>query len=79
MITYGSNLMTKADADAFVLANPTESDQITLKEISSDYDLYEVQVIDVQGLGSTAYASLLVYEGPLPELVLPETTTDEDI
>ena len=74
MITYGSDLMTKANADIFAADHNVE-----IKEISLEQDLYEVVIVDIQGVGQSAYADMLVFAETLPylELVVEEETEDE--
>lgn len=75
MITYGSDLMTKANADMFAADHNVE-----VKEISLEQDLYEIQILDIQGVGQSDYADMLVFAETLPELELiveEEETEDE--
>jgi len=73
MITYGSDLMTKANADIFAADHNVE-----IKEISLEQDLYEVVIVDIQGVGQSDYADMLVFAETLPELEFVEEVTDEE-
>ena len=74
MITYGSDLMTKANADMFAADHNVE-----IKEISLEQDLYEIVIIDIEGVGQSDYADMLVFADTLPELeFVEEEVIDEE-
>lgn len=75
MITYGSDLMTKANADIFAADHNVE-----IKEISLEQDLYEIIIEDIQGVGQSDYADMLVFAETLPylELVVEEEVTEDE-